>query len=454
MTFTPFDLRADPEDLRRNQCRRLAATVRRCAQAHPYYKRRLDPGLADRLDGGRLDALHDLAVTTKDDFVADADAFRLRLDPDAAEEYVLWDVACTAGTSGGPLASIYQTSYDFRGILFAQQRMAEIRGMRGDDRIMNLYPLTPQPHGAWMRCNHAAAVIGAAVVNGMSGSASMGFPIDRRFEDVVSLAATSSPTVLWGVPSYVRKVLQAVAGDGLRLPDLRMIAVSGEPCTPQLRRDLTALGEQCSGKPVEVSDSLGASELQAGLVECAHGSGHHNPAPELFMLESLDAQGAPVGDGDEGLLAITHVDRRGTVLLRYLLGDRVVLTHEPCPRCGLGGGRILEHRGRAGTRTKIRGSLVDLQSVSAAVEGVRGVREYQIRILGPDSQRDLDELQVLLEDDESEDALATRLADAVTTAVGIRPQVEFVASGSLSGPALKVRRIVDERWQAAADRKE
>lgn len=445
MSFTSFDLDWAAADLGAAQLRRLATTVRRCARAHPFYRERLPAGLADGLDAGDREALTRLPVTSKDDFVSDPEAFRLHPEPEQEREYVLWDIAYTAGTTGAPAAPIYQTAYDFRAILFAQRRMAEIRGMTGADRIMNLYPLTPSPHGAWMRANHAAAVLGASVVNGLSGAASMGFPVDRRFDDVVALTRVTQPTVVWGVPSYVRTVLRAAADDGARLTDLRLIAVSGEPCTPRLREDLDALGQRLADNSVVVSDSLGASELQAGMVECRPASGYHNPAPELFLLEALDDDGWPVPDGQEGRLAVTHVDRRGTVLLRYVLGDRVVVTNAACPACGRGGGRILEHRGRSGTRTKIRGNLVDLQSIAAAVERTSGTTEYQIRILGPDEQRDLDELWIRLEGDR-DDTPADRVTAAVAAAGGIQPRIEIVPPGSLGhGPALKTRRIVDER---------
>ena len=445
MNFETMDLSRGADEIRRDQLGRLGRSLERNLSAHPTYSRLIGDDVVGGLIAGDEEALHRIPPTTKDDFVSDPEAFRLQLQASDDPASVLWDVAYTAGTSSGRPAPLYQTAWDFRGILLAQARIAEIRGLGSHDHIMNLYPLTPTPHGAWMRCNHAAAVIGASVTVAMGGSASMGFPVDRRLDEIVDLTIGASPTVLWGVPSYIRTVLRAIAERGERLPGLRLLAVSGEPCPPGLRADLELLASQVTDRPVVVSDNMGASEMQAGLIECRPGSGHHNPAPELFLFESITESGEPVPDGEEGLLALTHVDRRGTMLLRFLVGDRVVLTREPCSSCGRGGERIVEHRGRFGTRTKIRGNLVDLQRVAVAVEAISGVNEYQIRVRGPEQTGELDELLVLLEGVLEGTSVHGQVVESVARTVGVRPRVESVEPGSLGHGGLKVRRIIDER---------
>lgn len=43
-------------------------------------------------------------------------------------------------------------------------------------------------------------------------------------------------------------------------------------------------------------------------------------------------------------MAVTHLKRRGTVLLRYLLGDISALSYGECPHCGLPGPRLVDER--------------------------------------------------------------------------------------------------------------
>src|SRR5690606_33412458 len=101
-------------------------------------------------------------------------------DPDISE--VLWDIAYTSGSTSEP-TPLYHTARDFRGILSAQVRMAEIRGMTADDKIANLYPLTQYPHGAWTRANHAAAALGAELTVALGGSVSKPYDVTRSTEE-------------------------------------------------------------------------------------------------------------------------------------------------------------------------------------------------------------------------------------------------------------------------------
>jgi phenylacetate-coenzyme A ligase PaaK-like adenylate-forming protein len=450
-TFRPFDLVGDAERIRELQDELVRTTMRRVGERHPFYRDRM---ARDGIAPGDIDgvtALQGFPLTEKSDLVAEPDRFRLDPDPERPEEYVLWDVAYTSGTSTGRPTPMYQTAHDYRALAFAQRRMAEIRGMGDRERIVNLYPITALPHGAWLRCNQAAAVIGASVTAGMSGRAVGGFPIVRGTDEVVGLTVDANPTVLWGVPSYVRRVLQEVASAGKRLPSLRIVAVSGEPCGPGMRASIGELAERTGAlEDFFVSDSLGATELQCGLVECEPGAGFHNPAPELFHLAAVDDRGRHTADGDEGRLVLTHLDRRGTVLVRFVLGDRVVFTDAPCPRCGRGGGRVVSHRGRSGRFAKVRGNLIDLGALADAVAGVPAVVEHQVVIRRPENDPlGLDELVVRIVTIAGAESspVEADVRRAVEKAARMRPIVETVSIDVIwsGGPDMKPARVVDER---------
>lgn len=452
MSTTTDSMLYDVGAVARVQDDRLRATVERVAKRHPYYRaqwreRGIDPaavrGIAD---------LPLLPLTSKADFAHAPEQFRLEPTDDPADQ--LWDIAYTSGSTAKP-TPIYQTAYDFHAILLAQRRMAEIRGMTSADRIVNLYPLTPQPHGAWTRANHAAAALGASVVCGLSGASSW-FDVSRRLPEVAQLVVASDPTTLWGVPSYLRRVLDEVARQGGRLPNVRMLAVSGEPCTPEMSRQLVELTQQLGAGEVVVSNSLGASELQCGLVECTPGGGFHNPAPELFHIDAVDDQGNPCPPGVAGRLTLTHIDRRGTVLLRYLLGDVVTVDHGPCPSCGRVGGRVVAHHRREGDSVKIRGQLVDSRVLLRAVEQVDGVLEYRavVRRSDPGDPLSTDELVVAIAPTTERAGDPQGLVDAVRAAVKaacrVTPLVEITTADEIfpAGERMKPRRFIDERSAA------
>lgn len=432
----------------------LRSMLRLTQRAHPFYRDRWAEAGVD-LDQVRIVRdLPQLPTTSKDDLAADSDRFVLRvaeLDEEQASYCDLWDVVYTSGSTGRPVA-IYQTAYDFFGILLLQRRMAEIRGMTKRDRIFVAYPITRQPHGAYLRANHAAVSLGAEVVNGFGGADDGDVPITSSHSEVIDRLVAASPTVLWGVPTYLRRLLQGVVYRNARLPELRMLAVSGESCSEALSAALVGRALEAGASPdVIVSNSLGASELQGGLVECTPGVGFHNPAPELFYFECVNDAGGVVPDGEVGQLCVTHLDRRGTVLFRYLLGDLVGVSHDECPNCGRFGGRIVEHRGRLGSALKIRGNFVDLRVVDDILQGCSWVHDHRIRI-STDTQSGLDvlTLEVWPRPDASTDAAdAADLAARVRAAINLRPivavQDDVAAAPGTARGQLKTRRVVDER---------
>ncbi|MFL5001904.1 MAG: hypothetical protein ACJ8DY_16100, partial [Xanthobacteraceae bacterium] len=84
---------------------RLRRTLRAVAAAHPFYRARFHALNIAPDHVGTLDDLDKLPLTTKDDYIADPEAFRLRADDLPAdfsnEERVTWDIAYTTGTTAG-----------------------------------------------------------------------------------------------------------------------------------------------------------------------------------------------------------------------------------------------------------------------------------------------------------------------------------------------------------------
>src|SRR4029079_5964992 len=159
--------------------------------------------------------------------------------------------------------------------------------------------------------------------------------LNNSVDQIAALAARVRPTILWGVPSYIRRLVGRAEELGVQLPTVRLVFVTGEGFGDEARADLIQRLKRLGAPSPGIRVSYGATEMQGGLVECAHGSGYHNPAPDQFLFEAVDPKTKqPVADGDEGLILLTHLDRRGTVMLRYSLGDMARLTNERCPHCG------------------------------------------------------------------------------------------------------------------------
>ena len=146
------------------------------------------------------------------------------------------------------------------------------------------------------------------------------------------------------------------------------------------------------------------------------------------------------------MLAITHLHRRGTVMLRYLVGDVVMLSRAPCPHCGRIGERVVATPRRTGNLVKCRGMLVNTDLVADTVSALPSVSEFQIIFRREEKVGAMDEMVLRIE--HGEDAALREVAIArVRDAVSLRPEVEFVARGALYDheQSIKTKRVVDLR---------
>ena len=132
------------------QSDRLRAMLALCARGHPFYRRRWAEARVDLAAIHGVADLERLPLTTKQELMADPEAFRLQLPELPLHERALWEVIYTTGSTATP-TPVYNTTHDYHAYLFQSQRVAEISGIRDTDVIANLFPLTQAPMGASMR---------------------------------------------------------------------------------------------------------------------------------------------------------------------------------------------------------------------------------------------------------------------------------------------------------------
>jgi phenylacetate-coenzyme A ligase PaaK-like adenylate-forming protein len=214
-----------------------------------------------------------------------------------------------------------------------------------------------------------------------------------------------------------------------------------------MRRRMRELG--CAD--TKIVNRYGSTEQGASMAECQPGSGFHSLAPDQVFHEVVDGEtGRRLADGETGMLAFTHVYRRGTVFLRYLVGDIVAMTNATCPHCGRTCPRITSQPVRSGDVLKIKGTLVNLQVLKDQLERLPAVEEYQI-VIRPMDAADLfsmDELLVRVSARSNlHTATAKEIVDLVAKTAHVRPLVEFVERNDIFDPlaTAKPRRVVDQR---------
>lgn len=439
------------EQVKELQARLLRTTVELCYRGHPYYR-----GIMRQLglvpdDIRTTDDLVKLPLTSKQDFMADPEAFRLQVEDLPLEQRILWEVMYTTGTTSARPSPIYTTTWDHYAYLFHAARCSDILGIAEDDVIANVFPLTAFPMGAYIRAPHTAAATGAAIVTSNPGRVHPDFPVHRSLDETVRMIERHRATIIWGVASFVRRVLIRAQELDADFSSVRSCSITGEATSLAMRDDMRRRMAEVGARDPKVLNRYGSTE-SSSMLECSEGSGWHNPSPDQVFLEVVDADSHErLPSGASGLLLITHLIRRGTVLLRYAVGDIVTMTDERCVRCGRTSERIVTQPVRTKDIVKIKGMLVNLDLLKEELERVPDLEEFQIVIQKSDARDpfSMDELVVRLtaRAGASRDEVGAACMERTLGATQVRPRLEFVERDEIhdvSGAA-KVQRVVDRR---------
>jgi phenylacetate-CoA ligase len=158
-------------------------------------------------------------------------------------------------------------------------------------------------------------------------------PVRRRFSRFLSVL-DPLPRLVGQLNAFRPALLAsyasalAVLADEQRAGRLRispiMIASGGELLLPAVRRRI----ETAFGCPVV--DSYSASEALPLALPCRRGRQHVNA--DWFLVEPVDATGAPVPAGQRSdSVLVTNLANHVQPIIRYELGDSVVVDADPCP---------------------------------------------------------------------------------------------------------------------------
>jgi len=423
-----------------------------CEKGHPYYKKSFDEEGIDFSSIRTIEDLETLPLTSKKDYMSQPEDFVLKLPDAPLFEKVIYNMLYTTGTTTGKPTPFYNTAHDYYATLMISKRVARIMGLTSDDTIANTYPLTTVPHLTFFAAFWYATVTGARFVSTLTGTPNPEFPVTNSSKHAAKMVETSKATVLWEIPSFLRRLLAMAEKEGLDYHRIRLAAVAGEPCPQSLRDDIILRLKRLGATNTHVNNRFGFTEISTVLVECDEKGrgGFHNPAPDHFFLEVVNPEtGKRLADGQPGNLAVTHLNRRGTVLLRYFTGDIVILSHEICPYCGRRTTRVVSQPFRKSDLIKFKGTLINPKPLVSALSGLRDVEEFQVVFTKQDPVDPLspDHLQIHVATRASGDRIADRIIELCLQTVEMRPEVVFVEKDDIYNPdkGFKSKRVVDLR---------
>lgn len=351
----------DPGVARAVQEEKLRAHADWCMRHSPFYRQRFrEAGLEPGMLG--LDTLDAIPVTTKDDFARRNDDF-LAVPPES-----IVDIVLSSGTMGKPVRVMY-TERDLQRLAYNEELSFASCGVTARDVVLLTCTMD--------RCFVAGLAyclglrrLGAAVIRNGHGTLASHRAIIKSIR----------PTVLVGVPSFLRKLGSYLRdhGEDPAAGPVRKLVCIGEPVRGA---DLVPLRLGADLKDLwgaDVYSTYASTECVTTFCECVAQAGGHLH-PELAVIEILDEAGKRVPAGTPGEVVITPLDTEGMPLLRFATGDISVLIEAPCS-CGRTSPRLGPILGRKQQLLKIQGTSVYPQAVFNALDELAGVGDYYLEL--------------------------------------------------------------------------
>ena len=314
-----------PERLAAAQSARLAALLRNANDSVPYYRdlfRRIgfDPrgmtGLAD---------LERLPFLTKADIRANTEALKATSATGLARSN-------TGGSSGEPLVFFLgkeRVSHD----VAAKWRATRWWGVDIGDREIVVWGSPIELHAQDLVRKLRDIVLRTRLLPAFEMS-------DAKLDDFVAAIRDVRPGMLFGYPSALARIARHAAARGIPLNALgiKVAFVTSE----RLYDDQRAAIESVFGCPV----ANGYGGRDAGFIAHACPTGGMHITTEDIIVETIGADGRPVGAGESGEIVVTHLASRDFPFIRYRTGDFGVLDTRMCA-CGRGLPLLREIQGRS-----------------------------------------------------------------------------------------------------------
>ncbi|MHA7987327.1 phenylacetate--CoA ligase family protein [Rathayibacter sp. CAU 1779] len=325
-------VREGQEGILRRQRERVAEMVAFARENSPYY-RELYRGLPDRVDDTSV-----LPVTRKselmahfDDWVTDREVTRERVEAFAADPELVghpflgrYLVATTSGTSG--IRGLFVL--DERALAMESALGSRASGLLGVRDVIRMLAgggrtaVVTAPGGHFFT---VASTRRFQLDHPRLGTRMRVFSIAQPLEQLVDQLNGFNPAMLSGFLGMLTILAGEQQAGRLHIGPAIVIP-GGETLTPEIRDRLT----ESFGSTVRAA--YAATECSYLGIGCSEGWYHVNS--DWAVLEAVDADHRPVAAGTLSHTALlTNLANRVQPVLRYDLGDSIVVRPDPCP-CG------------------------------------------------------------------------------------------------------------------------
>lgn len=371
------------------------------------------------------------------------------------KEYKPIFLTATAGTTNKPISFLY-TSYDIENLYTYGKRLLDVMGIKKEKTAVNVFPYAP--HLAfWLTV--FGGISADVFILSTGGGKTLG--TEGNIRSILKV----KPEFLIGVPSYVYHLLKTARAQNADLRFLTRVVLGAGRVPVGFKLKICSLLNEMGAADVRIMGTYGFTEARSAWSECptaiGASSGYHT-YPDKEIFEVIDPETGEVKqEGEDGELAYTCIDGRGSCVLRYRTGDFVKggITYSPCPYCGRTVPRISSDIGRSSNvkslqLSKIKGSLVNINDLEYLLDNKKEISEWQIEITKKDNDPyEVDELVLYVHPFEAvnEEDFANHLnADVLSAADITFNKIIFVSADEIYHrieieAAVKAKKIVDKR---------
>ena len=426
--FQPEIETASREQIAQWQNEQLVKQVQHVWDSVPYYRAKMEAAGVTPADIRSTADLHKLPFLTKSDL---RDSYPCGLLGTPQRDVVR--IHSTSGTTGKRVVAFY-TQQDIDLWEDCCARALTAAGATNEDVCQISYGFGLFTGGFGL--SGGSQKLGCMTLPMSSGNT------ERQLQFMVDLGTT----VLCCTPSYAAYLAECIEERGLKDQIKLKTGIFGaEAWSEEMRHDIeTRLG-------IKAHDIYGLTELSGPGVayECSAQQGMHINE-DHFLVEIIDPDtGEVLGDGAQGELVFTSLDKQAFPLLRYRTRDICVLNREKCS-CGRTFIRMSKPMGRSDDMLIVKGVNVFPSQIETVLVEQGYSTNYQILV---DRVNNSDTLEVLVEmtNEHFSDSLSQItnmekvLVSELKTMLGISVKVRLVPPKAIERSEGKAIRVIDKR---------
>ena len=418
------------EDMRKLQSERLVATVKRCYETVPFYKRKMDELGVKPEDIKSIDDVTKLPFTTKYD-LRDEYPFGLQAVPmDQIKR-----IHASSGTTGKPVVGTY-TQADLDMWAECVARVFAVGDIGPGDVVQVSYGYGLFTGG--LGAHDGAAKLGAIQLPTSAGNS----------EKQIMMMQDMGTAAICCTPSYALHLAEVIEKNKVDVSKLKLRVgfFGAEPWTWGIRRELEAKLH------IKAIDIYGLTEMCGPGVggECLYQDGTHIWEdfflPEIVNPETLE----PVAPGEVGELVITSLCKEAMPILRYRTRDLSSLNYEPC-KCGRTAVRLGKVLGRSDDMLIIRGVNVFPSQIETVLTEFPAFTPQYFITVDRKGNEDTFDLDVELREEffspnpGKQMPFIKPLYDRLVSLTGIKPNIHIQPPGTIQRSTGKAKHVNDKR---------